>query len=87
MTDTLAVVIAAAIIIILAVKLIKKPMRFIFKFIINTVCGFIALIAIDLLAIYIGLGIGIGLNWINAAIVGVFGLPGVAMLLILQLIL
>jgi inhibitor of the pro-sigma K processing machinery len=87
MSDILFALLAAAVVIFLAVRIIKKPIKFIFKFLLNTVLGFIALVVIDILAIVLDLGFVVGLSWINAAVVGVFGLPGVAMLLILQLIL
>ena len=44
--------------------------------------GFLILILINYLGSYIGISIGI--NWINALVVGILGLPGAALLLILH---
>ena len=62
--------------------ILKGTMKIAFKVLINTVLGFIALWIINFFGSIIGLQIG--MNWINALIVGVFGLPGVALLLVLQ---
>ena len=75
-------VIALLLIIWLFFKLLTTPLKFIVKFIFNTLLGFIALILINYLGSYIGVGLGV--NWINAAIIGIFGLAGVAFLLIMQ---
>ena len=75
-------VIALLVIIVLFFKLLTTPLKFIVKFIFNTLLGFIALILINYLGSFIGVGLGV--NWINAAIVGVFGLAGGAFLLIMQ---
>jgi len=63
-------------------KLFKAPLRLIFKLIINTIGGFITLVIINFLGSFIGISIGV--NWLNAVIVGIFGLPGVGLLLILK---
>ncbi len=76
------ILIFVAILVIGFLKLFKKPMKFIFKLLLNTLFGFIALILINLVGSFIGVSIGI--NWINSFIVGIFGVPGVAVLLILQ---
>lgn len=80
--QTAGMVIALLVIIVLFFKLLTTPLKFIVKFIFNTLLGFIALILINYLGSFIGVGLGV--NWINAAIVGVFGLAGVAFLLIMQ---
>jgi len=48
----------------------------------NIALGFISLIIINILGSFIGISIGI--NWLNALVVGIFGVPGAALLLILQ---
>ena len=63
-------------------KLLHKPLKLVFKFLLNTIGGFISLMLINFVGSWIGLSIGV--NWFNAVIVGIFGLPGVALLLILQ---
>ena len=80
--QTAGMVIALLFIIWLFLKLLTTPLKFIVKFIFNTLLGFGALILINYLGGYIGVSLGV--NWINAAIIGVFGLAGVAFLLIMQ---
>ena len=78
----LAVVIIAAI--ILALKLFSLPIRWIFRLLLSTVSGFVFLLLINYIGSYIGVAIGI--NILNALIIGVFGLPGVLLLLILNIL-
>ena len=75
--------IAALIILALVLfKIFTKPLRLFLKLILHTVFGFIALFVINLIG---GIfGITIGVNLLNAVIVGVFGLPGAALLLIIK---
>lgn len=80
--QTAGMVIALLVILLIFFKLLTTPLKFIVKFIFNTLLGFVVLILINRIGSYIDISIGV--NWINAAIVGVFGLAGVALLLILQ---
>ena len=78
-------VIAIAVVVILfiiIIKIFKAPIKFIFKILLNTVFGFIALLLFNYVGAFIGVALGI--NWINALVVGIFGVPGLALLLILQ---
>ena len=76
------VIIAAAALLLLLLAIIKFPIKIIFKLLINTILGFVALLMLN----FIGglIGVQIAVNWINAVIVGVFGVPGVALILMLQ---
>lgn len=68
--------------VVLAIFILTKPIRFILKLLINTGIGFVALILINRFgAAY---GIALGVDWVNAVITGVFGIPGVAVLLALK---
>jgi len=80
--QTAVAIVAAAILIILFFRILKAPFRLIFKLIVNTAAGFIALIIINFLGGFIGLSVGV--NWINAVIVGIFGVPGAALILIIR---
>ena len=68
----------------LFLKLIKLPLKLLFKALLSTAAGIILLVIIN----YIGAAVGIviGINIINALIVAVLGLPGIALLLLLQII-
>ena len=70
----------AALLILTALKIFTKPIRFVFKLLLNTLLGFAALMIINFLGQYFG--IRIELNWLNAAVTGIFGIPGLAVLLI-----
>lgn len=64
------------------IKLFSAPLRWAAKFLFNTVLGFLGLFVFNLLGTYTG--VTLGLNLINALIIGVLGLPGLALLLFLK---
>ncbi|MCL2563404.1 MAG: pro-sigmaK processing inhibitor BofA family protein [Oscillospiraceae bacterium] len=78
----ISTIIIAGLVIFLAVTLLSKPFRLIFRLLLNTGFGFVALFLLEFLGG--GLGISLGINWINALVIGILGLPGVGLLLILQ---
>ena len=83
--DTLSSVFTAIIAVaafVIFFKLIRKPVRLLLRLFFNTLLGFVALFLLNFFGGFIG--ISLGLNWLNAVVVGVFGLPGLAVLLILQ---
>ena len=79
---TLGTLILAAVIILLAVTIFRRPLKLLIRLVMNTIGGFIALFFINLLGQFVGITLGI--NWFNAIIVGIFGLPGLGLLLILR---
>ena len=74
--------VATVVVVLLAVLIFTKPIRVIFKLLLNTALGFVALILINRFGA--DLGIVLGVNWVNAAVVGILGLPGLALLLVLR---
>ena len=66
----------------LVIKIFTKPMKLIFKLVLNTGIGFLALYLVNLFGG--GLGISLGMNWVNALTVGVLGFPGLVLLLLLK---
>ncbi len=80
--QTAGIVIVAAILVIGIIKIFSTPIKLILRLLLNTVIGFVALIIINFLGGF--LGVSIGVNWLNAIVVGMLGVPGVALLLILQ---
>ena len=74
--------IALLFVLLIAFKLFSTPLRLVLKVGMNTVLGFLALIALDLFSPLLGLHIGV--NLINALIVGILGLPGLALLVLMQ---
>jgi len=77
---TVAVILAAW----LLIKILALPVRFIIKLLINTLCGFVSLLIINILGGLLGFSLDIDL--INCLICGVFGIPGIIVLIVLSLI-
>lgn len=71
-----------AFLIFLSFFIFGKSISLIFKLALNTVIGVAALILINMVGI--NFGITIGVNLVNGLVVGVLGVPGVALLLLLQ---
>ena len=70
------------VLVLVAIKLFKTPLKFALKLLLNTALGFAALIILNLLSTYTGISLGINLP--NALVIGILGLPGFALLLIIQ---
>ena len=79
---SLLALIVIGIIVFLCVMILKRPLGLVFRLIINTISGFIMLFIVNFIGGFFG--ITLGFNWLNAIIVGIFGLPGVGFLLILR---
>jgi inhibitor of the pro-sigma K processing machinery len=82
MFGTVGTGIAAAVLIVLGILILTRPLRFVFKLALHIFCGFAALVILN--AVGAGVGVVIGVNWLNAAVAGILGLPGAALLLILK---
>lgn len=65
-------------------KLLKKPIKWAFKLLLNALIGFVGLFLLNYLGSYVGISLGI--NWLNAVITGVFGVPGIVLLLLIKYI-
>ena len=65
-------------------KILSLPVKLIVKLLVNALAGGIMIYLINFLGS--GFGIMIDLNWINALITGILGVPGAIILLILQLL-
>ncbi|MBQ3879608.1 MAG: pro-sigmaK processing inhibitor BofA family protein [Oscillospiraceae bacterium] len=76
------------ILIVLAVMLVFKlfslPIRLVFRILINTAAGFVLLLLFNYIGMYLGLSIGI--NIINALLIGILGIPGLLLLVFLTMI-
>lgn len=76
------IAIAVLFLALIAFKLFSAPLRLALRVGANTALGFLALIALDLFSPLLGLHIAV--NLVNALIVGVLGLPGLALLVLMQ---
>ena len=68
----------------LLIKILKGPMKLALKVFLHALMGFVFLFIFNVLGAWVG--IGIPMTWPSAIITGVFGVPGVVLLLILQII-
>lgn len=68
-------------ILFIVLKILSMPMKIIIKFLINALVGGVVIYVLNLL------GVGLVLNWITSLIVGIFGIPGVIIVAILQFVL
>ena len=77
--------ILAALVIFALIKILSAPIRLIFKLLINAVVGFILLFLVNLIGGYFGFFLD--MNLVNALITGIFGIPGVIVLIFIRLFL
>ena len=78
-------IVIAIVIIFLSLTLFRRPLGCLLRLLFNTLSGFALLLFINFFGQFVG--INLELNVFNAVIVGIFGLPGVGVLLILPWIL
>lgn len=83
--ETIGIIIIAVIAVVLVLKLLTAPIRFAGKMLINALVGFVILFLLNFAGA--ALGISLGINWFNAIIVGIFGAPGVVLLLLIKYLL
>ncbi len=76
---------AVMLVIFLVFKLLSLPFKIMWKLFVNAVIGFVLLLLFNFLGGLIGLTIEI--TWWKAVIVGIFGVPGIVGLLLVQLLL
>lgn len=67
---------------VVVLKLLFKPMKWIFKLLINTGLGFVCLFLLNMISSFTGIVFEI--NFVTAAVVGVLGVPGILLLVILK---
>jgi len=83
--ETLGTLIVGGLLLLLFFKIITKPLKWAGKLFLHALCGFAALFVLNFFGSIVGLTLE--LNWLNAIVAGVFGLPGVAVLLVLTYLL
>jgi len=65
--------------------LLGRPIKWAFKLLINAICGVFILFLVNFLGAIIGVSLEI--TWLNAIVAGIFGTPGVIVLLVLKYLL
>lgn len=81
----LVLVVAVVLLFSLLLRIFRKPIKIAAKLFINALFGFLALFLIN----FFGdpLGIALGINWINAIVIGILGVPGAVVLIFINLFL
>ncbi len=79
---TIGAVVICIILVVLLFKIIKTPLKWAFKLLLNAASGFIALVILNFFGGIVGLSLTV--NLINCLVAGILGLPGVVLLLILK---
>lgn len=67
---------------VLLLKILTKPIRLIFKLLINAGLGFVILFIVNFFSGFYDFSIEI--NFVNALVAGVFGVPGVIVLVLIK---
>lgn len=82
-----AIFLLAAVVVgvILVVRLLSAPIRWIFKLLLNALLGFVMLFIVNFFGA--GFGIELSVNLINALVAGFLGIPGIILLVALKLLL
>ncbi len=80
----IGLVAAAGIALYLLIKLLAKPIKGLLKFVLHVVIGITMLLAVNFIGSYFQLKIEI--TWLTALVSGLGGVPGVILLILLQLL-
>ena len=76
---------AAVLLLLLFIKIIRLPLKWLFKLLRHALVGFVALFVFNFLGSFVGIWLEI--NAINAVITGLLGVPGVILLLLFKYLL
>ena len=83
--SSVLMIVLAVLVIFALLKILSAPIRLIFKLLINTAVGFALLFLVNLIGSYFGFSLE--MNLLNALITGIFGIPGVVVLIFIKLFL
>lgn len=81
---TIGAIVICVLLVVLLFKILKTPLKWALKLLLNAVGGFIALVILNFFGGFVGLSLTI--NLINCLVAGILGLPGVVLLLVLKYI-
>lgn len=85
LNQKIIVALLAGFFLIALIRVFRTPLRVALKLLGNTLLGFLALWAVNLTAGFTG--IALGMNLLNALVIGILGLPGFVLLLLTQWVL
>ena len=80
------ILIIAAIVLsmVVVIKILAAPVKLVFKVLINAASGFVLLIVANIISGFFDFSLPI--DFINCLVSGVFGIPGVAFLIVIKLL-
>ncbi|MBS1418690.1 MAG: transcriptional regulator [Clostridia bacterium] len=80
-----SILILAAVVVgvILLLKILSAPIRLAFKLLINAGVGFLILFVVNFFGDFVGFTLGV--NFLNALVAGILGVPGVILLIVIKL--
>jgi len=81
MLQSLVVFVVAVAVVLLVLKLIGKSIKILWGVLINSLIGFIVLSVLK------AVGLGVEINLLSAILTGLLGIPGLIIVLIIQLVL
>ena len=81
--SSILMVAAVIAVIVLLIKILSAPIKLVFKLLLNALFGFIILFVFNFFGAFIDFTLGV--NWLNAIVVGFLGVPGVILLILLKL--
>lgn len=84
LTEKIGVGILCVFFLVAVVRLFAAPLRLALRVLLNTALGFLALFLLGLTEPVTGFSLG--LNFFNAVTVGVLGVPGLVLLVLLQML-
>jgi inhibitor of the pro-sigma K processing machinery len=85
LSQKIVAAVLAGFFLIALLRVFSTPLRVALKLLVNTLLGFLALWVVNLTS---GVtGIALGLNLLNALVIGILGLPGFVLLLLTQWVL
>lgn len=76
---TIAVIAIAVLFLVVFIKILSTPLKWVWKFLLNALSGLILLFLTNLLGT--ALNFSLDITWLNAIVSGILGLPGVLLLL------
>ena len=76
------IAVAGILLLYLFVRIIRLPLKWLFKLALHAAVGFISLFVLNLLGSYVGIALEI--NVVNCVIAGILGVPGVILMLIFK---
>ena len=69
----------------LLLRILRKPIKWALKLLLSAALGFVGLALVNLLGSAVGISLNV--NWFNALVSGILGIPGVLLLLLFKYIL